>query len=333
MMGRVVTDPHEPVTKKTSGVIVLPADHPLVLRNARRSDREVLARPGGLLPVPHVHRPLPALQPGPRDPAPPGDARPRSTEGIGARPPADHITAAFLCCLCGVCEVYACPLGLSPRKVFDQMRKVLAAGRAEEPPPARRIASPHEFTAQRRVPLPRLIARLGLSDVRGTRRRAWTGARSDGARGAHPAAAAHRRAGPPDGDARDRGCARASSSPRSPRASSAPGCTPPSAASSRGVDRRMRSRSRGASQTMDRGPPHRPLAGLAARPGLHRADQHRPRDPDLRRDGQEGADPRARVGHDLPGQVRRRRRRRGGDGAASPHRRGSRWRGRRWWTG
>jgi Na+-translocating ferredoxin:NAD+ oxidoreductase RnfC subunit len=80
----------------------------------------------------------------------------------GWDPPPEQITAAYLCCLCGVCEVYACPMGLSPRKVFDQMRASLSAAGQKSPHHRDRL-TPNDFIAQRRVPLPRLIARLDLT--------------------------------------------------------------------------------------------------------------------------------------------------------------------------
>jgi len=161
MMGRVVTDPDEPVTKKTSGVIVLPVDHPLVLRKLRAIDREVLLARAvccqcrmctDLCPranLGHAIQPHLAM-------------RALGASGIGETPP-QHVTAAFLCCLCGVCEVYACPMGLSPRKVFDRMRvNLIQAG--QKNPHDRRELTPHDFIASRRVPLPRLVARLDLTE-------------------------------------------------------------------------------------------------------------------------------------------------------------------------
>jgi Na+-translocating ferredoxin:NAD+ oxidoreductase RnfC subunit len=160
MMGRVVTDLDEPITKKTSGLIVLPADHPAVLQKTRAMDREVLLARAvccqcrmctDLCPranLGHAIQPHLAM-------------RSLGTAGVGETPP-EHITAAFLCCLCGVCEVYACPMGLSPRKVFDKMRiELIAAGQSN--PHRREDPQPHDFIEMRRVPLPRLVARLGLT--------------------------------------------------------------------------------------------------------------------------------------------------------------------------
>ena len=159
MMGRVVQDAWEPVTKRTSGVIVLPRDHPLVLRKLSPMDKEVrVARTvccqcrmcTDLCPR-HMlgHQIAPHLA-----------MRSLCTDLV-SETVSEQVTSALLCCLCGVCEVMACPLTLSPRKVFEQMRAELA--RAGVPNPHRRKEpQPHEFQRLRRVPLPRLMARLGL---------------------------------------------------------------------------------------------------------------------------------------------------------------------------
>ncbi|MBI5478063.1 MAG: SLBB domain-containing protein [Deltaproteobacteria bacterium] len=162
MMGRAVTDPDEPISKRTSGVLVLPADHPLILRGTAPPAREVrLGRVvccqcrmcTDLCPrynLGHALEPHLVM-------------RALGTEAIGSLAPTAHVTAAYLCCLCGVCEVYACPLMLSPRKVYVQFRQELAkAGQAN--PHRRTDCQPHDFRNHRRVPLPRLVARLGLTE-------------------------------------------------------------------------------------------------------------------------------------------------------------------------
>jgi Na+-translocating ferredoxin:NAD+ oxidoreductase RnfC subunit len=162
MMGRVVTDPDEPITKRTSGVLVLPGDHPLILRGSAPIEREV--RLGRIVccqcrlctdlcpryNLGHALEPHLVM-------------RALGTEAIGSVAPTAHVTAAYLCCLCGVCEVYACPLLLSPRKVYAQFKQDLArAGLAN--PHKRADCQPHDFRDHRRVPLPRLIARLGITE-------------------------------------------------------------------------------------------------------------------------------------------------------------------------
>jgi Na+-translocating ferredoxin:NAD+ oxidoreductase RnfC subunit len=161
-MGRVVPDADEPISKRTSGVLVLPSDHPLILRGTAPPAREV--RLGrivccqcrlctDLCPRYNLgHQLEPHLV-----------MRSLGTEAIGSTAPTAHVTAAYLCCLCGVCEIYACPLMLSPRKVYAQLKQELArAGQAN--PHKRADCQPHDFRNHRRVPLPRLMARLGVTE-------------------------------------------------------------------------------------------------------------------------------------------------------------------------
>jgi len=72
---------------------------------------------------------------------------------------------AALCCECGICENYACPMGLMPRRVNAMLKGELARagfrlgkGAAEEV---------RQFRDQRRVATPALVSRLGLSGLYG----------------------------------------------------------------------------------------------------------------------------------------------------------------------
>jgi Na+-translocating ferredoxin:NAD+ oxidoreductase RnfC subunit len=87
-------------------------------------------------------------------------------QGLSRDAPAP-VTTAFLCCLCGVCEVYACPLGLSPRRMMDRLKGELAAARQANPH-RREDCQPTEEQKLRRVPLPRLLARLGIETYAAT---------------------------------------------------------------------------------------------------------------------------------------------------------------------
>ena len=70
---------------------------------------------------------------------------------------------ARLCCECGVCEEYACPMGLAPRKINAWLKKELSEHHV---PPE---ANPDEPVVDRdreyrKIPTKRLIGRLGLSE-------------------------------------------------------------------------------------------------------------------------------------------------------------------------
>ncbi len=68
---------------------------------------------------------------------------------------------AFYCSGCGVCELYACPQGLSPRKLTQKVKNGLRANGIR--PPKDAVQNPVDPARElRKVPLERLVARLGV---------------------------------------------------------------------------------------------------------------------------------------------------------------------------
>ena len=70
------------------------------------------------------------------------------------------IINAALCCECGICEAYACPMGLQPRKINSLLKKKLGAAgiRYQRPEGAVYTASPER--EMRKVPSKRQAARV-----------------------------------------------------------------------------------------------------------------------------------------------------------------------------
>ncbi len=158
MMGFLLPDTDRPVTKTTSGYLVLPPDHPVVQRR---------------LPSPKAeHRLAMAVCCGCRMCT---DLCPRYLLGHRIEPhkamravqsrteDSAHVLAmGYLCSLCGVCEAYACPMGLSPRRVFESFKVRLGAEKVPNPYRAR-PAEAREARAWSRVPKARLTERLQLA--------------------------------------------------------------------------------------------------------------------------------------------------------------------------
>jgi Na+-translocating ferredoxin:NAD+ oxidoreductase RnfC subunit len=160
VMGQVVTDLSRVVRKTTSGLIVLSAEHPLVRRKLAQTRFEVSIGRSVCCQCRMCT-----------------DLCPRFLLGHEIHPhlvmrsmlhasyvdaPSEQMTNAYLCCDCGVCEIMACPLALSPRKVNMALKAELA--KAKVPNPHRR----HELTVRpfresRLVPMGRLVARVGLT--------------------------------------------------------------------------------------------------------------------------------------------------------------------------
>ncbi len=72
---------------------------------------------------------------------------------------------AMNCCDCGACEMFACPMGLSPRKVNGYIKGQLRAKGIQVPRKMDPVAE--EDIDNHRIPTHRLIARLGLADFDG----------------------------------------------------------------------------------------------------------------------------------------------------------------------
>ncbi|CAM1378234.1 Ion-translocating oxidoreductase complex subunit C [Fretibacterium fastidiosum] len=169
MMGRVLTDPKAidgtVVTKTTGNLAILPMDHYLVTRsvlsieNMKHQARSACVQcrmctdmcPRHL--IGHEVAPHQVM---------------RNVWREETLPDEEYVRcfgSALNCCDCGLCEMFSCPMGLSPRRIngwFKQRfrEKGLNKERNMEPLAQR-------FLDLRRVPTSRLYARLGLGDWHG----------------------------------------------------------------------------------------------------------------------------------------------------------------------
>ncbi len=166
MMGKVVTDreaiAQAVVTKTTGNIIVLPPDHYLVTHNAMSMER--LRKQAfsaciqcrmctDLCPrylIGHNIHPHLVMRNLYREKMIEDDETFLRTFGEAAN-----------CCSCGACELFTCPMGLSPRRVNDYIKEQLRTRGIDVPrkpdPTAHRDADLHQ------IPTGRLISRLGLS--------------------------------------------------------------------------------------------------------------------------------------------------------------------------
>ncbi len=162
MMGRVVDDAErfaaEVVTKTTGGLIAIPRHHALHVNATLRVDH-MRARamaaciqcrlcsdlcPRQLVGQPfETHKVMRAFAAG-------HDHEP------------DDARQALLCCDCGVCEHFACPMGMSPRRINQALKSSLrAAGLKYEG--SREIEDARiVWREPRRVPVGRLADRIGV---------------------------------------------------------------------------------------------------------------------------------------------------------------------------
>ncbi|MDO8835950.1 MAG: SLBB domain-containing protein [Vicinamibacterales bacterium] len=158
MMGRLATGLDDVVTKTLGGLVVLPASHPLIGRY-RATPRQI-ARIGrsacdqcrfctDLCPRYLLGHPI--------EPH-------RAMRSLGFAPsPAAMVAGTLYCCECNLCSLYACPEDLDPKNVCVASKPVARelglvwSGSAES-------IEPHPLAPDRRVPMKRLMARLGLTE-------------------------------------------------------------------------------------------------------------------------------------------------------------------------
>ncbi|HEV2134556.1 MAG TPA: 4Fe-4S dicluster domain-containing protein [Terracidiphilus sp.] len=161
MMAKPAPGLDAPVTKTTGGIIVLPAAHALIRRhNAPWIHVERIGRsacdqcrfctefcPRFLLGHP--------IEPH------------RAMQSLGFKMGADAMVSTLYCCECNLCTMYACPEDLDPKSVCVQW-KPMARERGLTFKGSPESITPHPMAEFRRVPMRRLIARLGLGEFNNT---------------------------------------------------------------------------------------------------------------------------------------------------------------------
>ena len=161
MMAKPAVSLEVPVTKTTGGIVVLPATHSLIRRHnapwlhVQRIGRSACDQcrfctefcPRYLLGHP--------IQPH------------RAMQSLGFATGADAMVSTLYCCECNLCTMYACPEDLDPKNVCVQNKPLARErGLVFKGDPA--TITPHPLAEFRRVPMHRLIARLGLTEFKNT---------------------------------------------------------------------------------------------------------------------------------------------------------------------
>jgi len=158
MMGKLVTDLDTPAVKSTAGLVVLDRSHELVRR--RELPRPKVEKVGlsACDQCYYCTEFCPRFLLG--HPIEPHKVM-RSLGFVGVSREYWSEWAAA-CCECNLCSLYACPEDLDPKNICTwSKREVLATGYTFPEP---REVTVHPMAEGRKVPLPKLIGRLGLSE-------------------------------------------------------------------------------------------------------------------------------------------------------------------------
>jgi len=160
MMGRIIDKEaleKEVVTKTTGAIIVIPEDHYLV-HKTRKSVKQIINEAKSsciqcrkctdLCPrylIGHKLRPHRIM---------------RSISMLETN--TDILKEAMLCCECGICELFACPMQISPRAVNIYLKGIFRENgfRFEK---SKRELSGNPMREYRKVPTDRLISRIGMN--------------------------------------------------------------------------------------------------------------------------------------------------------------------------
>lgn len=159
MMGKLVSNLKEPVTKTTKGLLVLPKTNPVIV-NQQRPITVILRQAQSMCCQCQMCT----------------DLCPRNLLGYHIKPNNTILSAsngwqvkgaviaeAFLCSECGACDMYACPMGLSPRRVNQIIKGELVRQGVKNPYKGQQ-AVVSQWRPYRRIPTKRLLARLDLTE-------------------------------------------------------------------------------------------------------------------------------------------------------------------------
>lgn len=159
MMGKLLSSLEEPITKTTSGIIVLPEDHYVIRSKKRSPSINVKYTISACIQCQLCTDVCPRRNLGKF--VCPDKVMKGIAYGIISEP--KHLTTSFLCVECGVCTHYGCPMGLDPCGMMVKTKNELAASGLNNPHNAKGLTA-NEFRTYRKVPVKRLISRLDLSD-------------------------------------------------------------------------------------------------------------------------------------------------------------------------
>lgn len=156
MMGKVINDLTQPVTKTTKGLIVLPADHQLLNKKTLPVNKMLRQANTSCVQCRYCT-----------------DLCPRYLLGHKIEPhkimrAISHISGneedlkmAFACSECGACEQFSCVMSLSPRTINGLVKRELSKQgvKPDAAPAGQAVNIMREY---RKMPVKRLVTRLGL---------------------------------------------------------------------------------------------------------------------------------------------------------------------------
>ncbi|GAA0182352.1 4Fe-4S dicluster domain-containing protein [Clostridium sediminicola] len=144
------------ITKTNSAIIVIPKDH-YIINRSKSSIKHILNRAkSACIQCSYCTEMCPRYLIG--HPLKPH----KIMRAVSLSEKSEIIKEALICCECGVCELYACPMGLSPRRVNIYLKNILRENGIKYDN-NQKDPSQHEQRENRKIPAKRLISRLDLN--------------------------------------------------------------------------------------------------------------------------------------------------------------------------
>ena len=164
MMGKIMTKEEADeafVTKTMSGLIVLPVDHALARSNKMKQSHMLNRAKSACIQCTFCTQFCPRALLG--HPIQPHRVMRKLASGMDVQELLEDkdIQNAALCCECGICETYACPMGLQPRKMNAMVKRELAkAGIRYKTEEKERYALPERKL--RKAPTKKVATKVGV---------------------------------------------------------------------------------------------------------------------------------------------------------------------------
>ncbi|MFN3967175.1 MAG: 4Fe-4S dicluster domain-containing protein, partial [Endomicrobiia bacterium] len=152
MMGVVISE-KDSVTKKTSGILVLPSDNRVAVIKTASTEHTIKQIKSACEQCQDCTEICPRYLLGHKFECH------KIQRSIGAGK-FENLTTAFMCSECGLCE-WVCPIGLLPRRINQQVKKKLIAEGIKNPHKSVPV-SVHSMRQYRKVPPERILSRLDI---------------------------------------------------------------------------------------------------------------------------------------------------------------------------
>jgi Na+-translocating ferredoxin:NAD+ oxidoreductase RnfC subunit len=158
MTGNIVQS-YDTVTKTTNAILVLPKNHTIVQKKQTNASIDLKRAMASCCQCQMCTDLCPRHLLG--NPITPHSFMHAATSGVTQN--LSPFLDTMFCCGCGICEMYACPQGLAPRKLITEYKNGLRKNGIPIPKdiPLKPIDNLREY---RKIPMDRLTARLGLND-------------------------------------------------------------------------------------------------------------------------------------------------------------------------